>query len=58
MTCLMLFKYKVWHNRRFNADANTGHGFAIFMGFVGPLHSLRSFLRRLPWALDLPIGAY
>jgi hypothetical protein len=27
------------------------HGFAIFMGHVGALHSLRSFRRSLPWAL-------
>jgi len=25
------------HNWRFNADANTGHGFAIFMASVGAL---------------------
>ncbi len=31
------------------ADANNAHGFAIFMGLVGALHSLRSFRRRLPW---------
>ena len=29
------------------------HGFAIFMGHVGTLQSLRSFRRRLPWALGL-----
>jgi hypothetical protein len=27
------------------------HGFAIFTDLVGALHSLRSFRRRLPWAL-------
>jgi hypothetical protein len=29
-------------NRRFNADANTGHGFAIFMASVGALRASRS----------------
>jgi hypothetical protein len=38
-------------NWRFNADANTGHGFAIFMASVGALQSLRSLRRRLTWAL-------
>ncbi|TBO27047.1 hypothetical protein EYS42_16995 [Aquabacterium lacunae] len=33
------------------APANKAHGFAIFMGLVGALQSLRSFRRRLPWAL-------
>jgi len=33
------------------AYANTGHAFGIFMASVGALHSLRSFRRRLPWAL-------
>jgi len=28
-----------------------GHAFGIFMAHVGALHSLRSFRRRLPWAL-------
>jgi hypothetical protein len=39
-------------NRSFNADANTGHGFAIFMASVGPLrpYGLR---RRLTFALAL-----
>jgi predicted dithiol-disulfide oxidoreductase (DUF899 family) len=40
-------------NWRFNADADTGHGFAIFMAGVGPLQSLRSLRRRLTWALEL-----
>lgn len=30
-----------------------GHAYGIFMAHVGTLHSLRSFLRHLPWALDL-----
>ena len=29
-------------NCRFNADANTGHGFAIFMASVGALRASRS----------------
>jgi hypothetical protein len=29
-------------NCRFNADANTGHGFAIFMASVGTLRASRS----------------
>jgi len=29
-------------NRSFNADANTGHGFAIFMASVGALRASRS----------------
>jgi hypothetical protein len=29
-------------NMSFNADANTGHGFAIFMASVGPLRASRS----------------
>ena len=29
-------------NRRFNADANTGHGFAIFIASVGTLRASRS----------------
>ena len=37
----------------FNADANMGHAFGIFMAHVGTLHSLRSFRRRLPWALGI-----
>ena len=28
-------------NCRFNADANTGHGFAIFMASVGALRASR-----------------
>jgi len=40
---------KVWPNWAFNADANTGHGFAIFMASVGALR-LR-LRRRLTWAL-------
>jgi hypothetical protein len=31
-----------------------GHAFGILMAHVGTLHSLRSFRRRLPWALGLP----
>ena len=38
-------------NWRFNADANTGHAFGIFMASVGTLRlGLR---RRLTWALDI-----
>ena len=40
-----------WPNITVKRTPNKAHGFAIFMGFVGPLHSLRSFRRRLPWAL-------
>lgn len=29
-------------NCRFNAEANTGHGFAIFMASVGALRASRS----------------
>jgi hypothetical protein len=29
-------------NRSFNADANTGHGFAIFMASVGALRPCRA----------------
>jgi hypothetical protein len=29
-------------NWSFNADANTGHGFAIFMASIGALRALRS----------------
>jgi hypothetical protein len=29
-------------NCRFNADANTGHGFAIFMASIGALRASRS----------------
>jgi len=29
-------------NWRFNADANTGHGFVIFMASVGALRASRS----------------
>ncbi len=32
-----LFHYAPQPNCRFNADANTGHGFAIFMASVGAL---------------------
>jgi hypothetical protein len=44
-------------NCRFNADANTGHGFAIFMASIG---ALRLRLRRrltLALALHPPHGA-
>lgn len=30
---------QVMPNCRLNADANTGHGFAIFMASVGTLHA-------------------
>jgi len=41
-------------NWRFNADANTGHGFAIFMASIGTLRASRFALRRrLTWALKL-----
>ena len=30
------------HNCRFNADANTGHGFAILLASVGALRASRS----------------
>ena len=33
----MTVKKAEWPNWRFNADANTGHGFAIFMASVGAL---------------------
>jgi hypothetical protein len=33
---------KMPSNWRFNADANTGHGFAIFMASVGTLRASRS----------------
>lgn len=42
-------------NWRFNADANTGHGFAILLAGVGTLQSLRSLRRRLTWALELSL---
>ena len=43
-------------NWGFNADANTGHGFAIFMASVGALrpYGLR---RRLTWALGFGFRA-
>jgi hypothetical protein len=44
-----IFHYAPQPNCRFNADANTGHGFAIFMASVGALR-LR-LRRRLTWAL-------
>lgn len=44
-------------NSAFNADANKGHGFAIVLALVGALQSLRSFWRRLPWALSLSVTA-
>jgi hypothetical protein len=31
------FHYAPQPNCRFNADANTGHGFAIFMASIGAL---------------------
>lgn len=34
------------------ANANTGHGFAIFMASIGAMRSLRSLQRRLPWVLS------
>ena len=34
--------YQKMSNCRFNADANTGHGFAIFMASVGALRASRS----------------
>ena len=36
------FHYAPLPNCRFNADANTGHGFAIFMASVGALRASRS----------------
>jgi len=36
------FHYAPQPNCRFNADANTGHGFAIFMASVGALRATRS----------------
>jgi hypothetical protein len=36
------FHYAHQPNCRFNADANTGHGFAIFMASVGALRASRS----------------
>ena len=36
------FHFAPQPNRSFNADANTGHGFAIFMASVGALHASRS----------------
>jgi hypothetical protein len=36
------FHYVPQPNCRFNADANTGHGFAIFMASVGALRASRS----------------
>jgi hypothetical protein len=37
MLAKMLFHYAPQPNWRFNSDANTGHGFAIFMASVGAL---------------------
>lgn len=37
-----LFHFAPQPNCRFNADANTGHGFAIFMASVGALRASRS----------------
>lgn len=37
-----LFHFAPQPNCRFNADANTGYGFAIFMVSVGALRALRS----------------
>jgi hypothetical protein len=36
------FHYAPQPNCRFNSDANTGHGFAIFMASVGALRASRS----------------
>jgi hypothetical protein len=36
------FHYAPQPNWAFNADANTGHGFAIFMASVGALRASRS----------------
>ena len=44
------FHYAPQPNWRFNADANTGHGFAIFMASVGTLRPI-GLRRRLTWAL-------
>jgi hypothetical protein len=38
----LTFHYAPQPNCRFNADANTGHGFAIFMASVGALRASRS----------------
>ena len=35
-------------NRRLNADANTGHGFAIFTASIGTLRPI-GLRRRLTW---------
>lgn len=45
--------FKTFHsapqpNCQVNADANTGHGFAIFMACVGTLRPC-GLRRRLPW---------
>jgi hypothetical protein len=36
------FAFAPQPNSAFNADANTGHGFAIFMASVGALRASRS----------------
>jgi hypothetical protein len=36
------FAQAPWPNWSFNADANTGHGFAIFTACVGTLRASRS----------------
>ena len=47
---LKYLAYAPQPNWAFNADANTGHGFAIFMASVGALRPV-GLRRRLPWAL-------
>jgi hypothetical protein len=37
-----LFNVRLLANQRFNADANTGHRFAILMASVGTLRASRS----------------
>jgi hypothetical protein len=37
-----LFKVRLLANQRFNADANTGHRFAILMASVGALRPYRA----------------
>jgi hypothetical protein len=39
---LQIPAYAPQPNCRFNADANTGHGFATFMASVGALRATRS----------------
>ena len=56
MLTSLLFHSAPQPNCRFNADANTGHGFAILMASVGALQSLRSLRRRLTWALDTRVN--